>query len=153
MPIPRPNQHSYVLIADDHESVRNLLTLTLGRAGFVVDSVSDQEEAVAAIKTVKYDVLIADLHLGSANGMALLQFGRRVQPGLATILVTGDPNPQVGPVYPDGFLSKPWPSIRHVTQLIDLVIDQRRRELQRQQSLADSPSPAPTLRHTPDLTR
>jgi DNA-binding response OmpR family regulator len=60
-----------VLLLDDDVDVRDLCTLALRGAGFVVDPVNTVATASARLKGMKYDVVIADWRLPDGEGLTI----------------------------------------------------------------------------------
>ena len=66
-----------MLVVDDDESVRVLLTRYLEMEGFEVDQVSDGGGALAAIASTKPDLVLLDLMLPAQDGLDILTRLRR----------------------------------------------------------------------------
>ncbi len=62
-----------LLIAEDTESVRNILTLQLNKLGIEADFAEDGMEAIEALKSGKYGILISDLHMPKLDGYGLVK--------------------------------------------------------------------------------
>ena len=62
-----------ILIADDEREIRESLSLLLDEEGYSVDTVTDGNEAVEAVKNNQYDILITDLKMPKADGMTVLE--------------------------------------------------------------------------------
>ena len=60
-----------ILIVDDEPHVRRVLKLTLDKAGYQTDSVSNGEEALAWIRNHQPDVLITDIQMPRMSGEEL----------------------------------------------------------------------------------
>jgi DNA-binding NarL/FixJ family response regulator len=83
---------SRLLVVDADPAVHELLRPALGRAGTVQD-VYDGKEALAHLKSLQCDVMVAGQ---GSNGFDPFQLLRRVRIVLpeARVILTGDPNPQ-----------------------------------------------------------
>lgn len=82
-----------VLVVDDDEQFRASVIDALVAVGEVA-AVATPAEAVWALSQARFDVLICDLRLGagtSTSGDDVLEAVRSEWPGVARILVTGDP--------------------------------------------------------------
>jgi PAS domain S-box-containing protein len=77
-----------VLVVEDHEDARELISGVLEAAGARVVSASTAGEAVAHARTLKPDVLVADLGLPGEDGFALLNDLRDMYPQLPAIALT-----------------------------------------------------------------
>lgn len=58
-----------ILVADDSEVTQDLLKLLLTQRGHEVDVVSDGEEALKALRSHDYDVVLMDFHLHGMDGL------------------------------------------------------------------------------------
>jgi CheY-like chemotaxis protein len=70
-----------ILIADDDPDVREILKHTLERAGYITAEAVDGCEALMAVRTMQFDLLITDLAMPERDGLELLEalrFERRV---------------------------------------------------------------------------
>ena len=82
-----------VLLVDDDEVIRNMMTVTLEQKGFEVVSASAVTEALKLIMTETFDVLITDLHMPNpSDGFAVITAMRHTQPKALTLLVSGYPD-------------------------------------------------------------
>jgi DNA-binding response OmpR family regulator len=82
-----------VLLVDDDEAVRAMMTVTLERKGFSVVPAASVTEALKLITTDTFDVLITDLHMPNpSDGFAVITAMRHSQPDALTLLVSGYPD-------------------------------------------------------------
>jgi CheY-like chemotaxis protein len=65
--------HETILIADDDAEVREILRHTLERAGYVTAEAADGSEALSAVRTMRFDLLITDLAMPERDGLELLE--------------------------------------------------------------------------------
>jgi ActR/RegA family two-component response regulator len=81
-----------VLFLDDEASIRATLPLMLEAYGFTVTSTGTVPEALRLITNEKFEVLIADLNVGSAgDGFTVVSAMRRTQPTAVNFILTGYP--------------------------------------------------------------
>jgi len=85
---PRTAAHR-VLVADDEESIRELLARTLALAEYDVETVGDARAALDRLRMADYDLLIADLRMPGMDGLLLVREARRMHPTLSVIIITG----------------------------------------------------------------
>ena len=85
---PRTAAHR-VLVADDEESIRELLARTLALAEYDVETVGDARAAIDRLRLADYDLLIADLRMPGMDGLLLIREARRMHPTLPVIIITG----------------------------------------------------------------
>jgi DNA-binding response OmpR family regulator len=82
-----------VLLVDDDEGVRDMMTVTLEAKGFDVVSAASVTEALKLITAETFDVLITDLHMPNpSDGFAVITAMRHTQPEALTLLVSGYPD-------------------------------------------------------------
>ncbi len=88
----RPISHK-VLLVDDDDAVREMMTATLEHKGFSVVAATNVTEALKLITTNSFDVLITDLHMPNpSDGFAVITAMRHIQPKALTLLVSGYPD-------------------------------------------------------------
>jgi two-component system, NtrC family, response regulator HydG len=84
---------SKILIVDDEESIRQTFEIFLNSAGYeYVKAVSTFDEAMEAIATVSYDLIISDIVLIGPCGTDLLKKLREAGVKCPIVMVTGFPN-------------------------------------------------------------
>jgi DNA-binding response OmpR family regulator len=90
-----PTARHRVLLVDDDDAVRDMMTATLERKGFGVLAATNVTEALKLITTETFDVLITDLHMPSpGDGFTVVTAMRHFQPNALTLLVSGYPDVQ-----------------------------------------------------------
>jgi DNA-binding response OmpR family regulator len=93
-PTDPPFAHK-VLLVDDDDAVRELMTVALERKGFDVVAAAGVAEALRHIATESFDVLITDLHMPDpGDGFTVVTAMRHSQPNALTLLVSGYPDVQ-----------------------------------------------------------
>ena len=81
-----------LLFVDDETSIRLTLPRILESRGFDVTVASTVPEALAAIQSKKFDVLLSDLNVGNpGDGFTIVSAMRRTQPEATTLIITGFP--------------------------------------------------------------
>jgi DNA-binding response OmpR family regulator len=82
-----------VLLVDDDDAVRDMMTVTLEQKGFDVVAATNVTEALKLITTESFDVLITDLHMPNpSDGFTVITAMRHIQPNALTLLVSGYPD-------------------------------------------------------------
>jgi len=71
--IPSVMPETRILVVDDEENLRRLLTKLLGQEGFGVDEAGDGEEGLAKYKAGRYDLVLLDLKLPKLDGIEVLR--------------------------------------------------------------------------------
>jgi two-component system, NtrC family, response regulator HydG len=77
-----------ILIVEDEEIVRQLLTSLLREEGYTVDSVDTGEEALRALDRELYDLVLLDLNLPGMHGMNVLAAAPALQTDAQFIVMT-----------------------------------------------------------------
>jgi diguanylate cyclase (GGDEF)-like protein len=77
-----------ILVADDEEEFRRLLSRRAERLGLAVDQASDGKKALEAVRSNRYDLLILDIYMPGASGLEVLKVGREGDPDLQAIVMT-----------------------------------------------------------------
>lgn len=81
-----------ILFVDDEPSIRLTLCAVLQDHGFEVRSAGSVAEALSAITSQHFDVLLSDLNIGEErDGFRVVSAMRRAQPHCVNIILTGYP--------------------------------------------------------------
>ena len=78
-----------VLVVDDEEGIRDLLSRTLALAEYDVETTADGKSALESIRNDGYTLLIADLRLPGMDGLTLIREVKQINPHLPIIIITG----------------------------------------------------------------
>jgi len=79
-----------ILLVEDRESLRSMLAETLGSEGFRVEAVATGDEAVRRLgEGRRYSLVLTDLKLPGADGLAVLDAAVASDPALPVVLLTG----------------------------------------------------------------
>jgi len=77
-----------ILIVDDHDSARNMLSEMLVAEGHEVDQASNGERACSMVGSNGYDLVITDLRMGDVGGLEVLRRTRETSPHTEVIVMT-----------------------------------------------------------------
>jgi two-component system response regulator GlrR len=77
-----------VLVVDDDADLLRLVSIRLAAAGFDVVTCGSAEEALARVAAASPRVVVTDLRMGGADGMALFDELHRTHPALPVIILT-----------------------------------------------------------------
>lgn len=77
-----------ILLADDEQNIRRVLSAILRREGYEVSTVADGEEALAVLKVEEFHAVITDLKMPRLDGMALLKQVTLDYPDLPVLIIT-----------------------------------------------------------------
>ena len=77
-----------ILVVDDEQSLREVLSIMLKRAGYAVTSVSDGEEAIEQVQKEIFDLVITDLRMPKVDGMEVLRAVKSASPETVVLIIT-----------------------------------------------------------------
>jgi DNA-binding NtrC family response regulator len=78
-----------ILVVDDEAIARRNLAHVLEREGYEVTSAGDGLEAIALLRARRFDVVLTDLRMEGADGLAVLSACREARPDCEVIVITG----------------------------------------------------------------
>ncbi len=77
-----------ILVVDDERSLREVLSIMLKRAGYAVTEAEDGEEAIGHVNREIFDLVITDLRMPKADGMAVLKAVKSSSPETVVLVIT-----------------------------------------------------------------
>jgi two-component system response regulator PilR (NtrC family) len=77
-----------VLVVDDEQSMRELLAIMLRQVGYEVTAADGGEAAIKALETDTFDLVITDLRMRKADGLAVLRAAKEHSPRTVVLVVT-----------------------------------------------------------------
>ena len=77
-----------ILVVDDEQSLRDVLSIMLKRAGYAVTSVADGEEAIEYVNKEIFDLVITDLRMPKVDGMEVLKAVKSASPETVVLIIT-----------------------------------------------------------------
>lgn len=77
-----------ILVADDEKSMREFLEIMLTREGYEVVTASTAEEAIESISSRSIDLVISDINMPKASGMAVLKSSMETDSNTPVIMIT-----------------------------------------------------------------
>ena len=87
--IPMPKKDFSILVVDDEEAFRYLLTSLMTSAGYKVDTVIDGVAAINAVQGKLYHAVLLDVKMPKVDGIEVLKFIKNNYPGMEVIMLTG----------------------------------------------------------------
>ena len=78
-----------VLVIDDDESMRIACRQSLERAGYVVSTAENGDQALEKIRQESFDVALLDLRMPGLPGMEVLKRLKQESPNTAVVIITG----------------------------------------------------------------
>src|SRR4051794_6127563 len=77
-----------ILIVDDEEPIRQVLTEVLGGSGYVVRTAADGEEALRELSAQDYDAVVTDVRMPRMDGLSLVKAVQQVAPDTTIIVMS-----------------------------------------------------------------
>ncbi len=77
-----------ILVVDDEQSLRDVLSIMLKRAGYAVTSAMDGEEAIELLNREIFDLVITDLRMPKIDGMEVLKAVKSASPETVVLIIT-----------------------------------------------------------------
>ena len=78
-----------ILVVDDEDSIREVLTDFLSMEGYSVLAVPSGEEAVERLQSAEFDAVVLDMKMPGMDGLELLEHINELAPGAFTVMMTG----------------------------------------------------------------
>jgi signal transduction histidine kinase len=78
-----------LMVVDDEENLRITTAAILEQEGYIVDTASSGNEAVALLANADYDLVLTDLHMEAGEGLMVLNEIRRNAPLTISVVLTG----------------------------------------------------------------
>ena len=106
-------QELRVLVADDDQSIRQLLCTIVKREGITVDCVGDGVQAIDCLKKNEYQVILLDLMMPRLDGFGVIRYLKENPPAVKPVIlvITAYADQKFKEVDPDivaGVLRKPF---------------------------------------------
>ncbi len=65
-----------IMTADDSASIRQMVSFTLGKAGYDIVEAEDGKDALGKLNSTKVDMLLTDLNMPNMDGIELIKQAR-----------------------------------------------------------------------------
>ncbi|MEW5741155.1 MAG: response regulator [Myxococcota bacterium] len=124
-----------VLLVDDEQSVLDVLSRALTRAGLVVKSVKTAEQAFPLLESERFGAVVTDKNLPQRSGLDVVRVAREKQPYCACVVITGYVSAasvlealQLGA---NDYILKPFDDLTLVVQRVKKAIAAQRVEAER----------------------
>jgi two-component system KDP operon response regulator KdpE len=110
-----------ILIVDDESSIRRALQATLSRLGFTIVEAARGEEALALVRSNRFDVVLLDINMPGMTGIDTCKSIRRLFPQLPILMLTvrdaEDDKVEALDAGADDYITKPF-QLRELTARI-----------------------------------
>ena len=85
------NQKARILVIDDDEGIRKVITTALSNEGYITDTASTGKEAIQKSNANFYNLALIDIRLPDMDGTKLLTAMKETIPEMRKIILTGYP--------------------------------------------------------------
>jgi CheY-like chemotaxis protein len=126
----RKDAQVHVLLADDDETLRDLLVSLLEKEGFLVSAVGGGTAAISVVESGGVDVGLIDVKMPDINGIEVLKRAKEIDPQIEVVMITGysdsdvDRESLVRHAY--AFMRKPFPDIQQIPATVRRAAEKRR---------------------------
>jgi DNA-binding NtrC family response regulator len=79
----------HILIVDDEDQIRELLSLYLTRHGYQVSTATTSAQTLQIIEKTRVDLVVLDISLADEDGMGLLSTIKSQHPDVQVVMLTG----------------------------------------------------------------
>jgi DNA-binding NtrC family response regulator len=80
---------SRILVVDDEEALRSVLSTELVNSGYEVSTAADGDEAISSVQNKKFDLVLLDIKMPRVDGFEVLKFIKKSYPSTKVIMLTG----------------------------------------------------------------
>src|SRR5207247_3646701 len=77
-----------ILLVEDKDSLRQMLSTAIKKAGFQVEEAADGNIAAEKIRKQPYHLVISDLRLPTLSGIEILNIQKEIDPNIPFLLMT-----------------------------------------------------------------
>ncbi|MDT8440728.1 MAG: nitrogen regulation protein NR(I) [Desulfuromonadales bacterium] len=79
-----------ILVADDEESIRWVLSRSLGKQGYQVDLAENGDQAFNMLRAGRYDMALLDIKMPGRTGLDLLDKLQQISPNTLVVIMTAE---------------------------------------------------------------
>ncbi len=119
----------HILIVDDEELYRQLLTTRLGRGGHTLSEAADGEAALEIARNATIDLALVDIKMPGMDGLELLGRLKSIDPRMEVVILTGHANVDSAisamKLGAFDYLSKPY-KLSELDITVDRALEKRR---------------------------
>ncbi|MCU0411927.1 MAG: response regulator [Bacteroidetes bacterium] len=78
-----------ILVVDDEEALRIVLSAELDGEGYQVSSAGDGQEAINILGTKEFDLILLDIKMPNVDGFEVLKYSKEHCPKTKVVMLTG----------------------------------------------------------------
>jgi len=83
------SEKSKILVVDDEEALRTVLSSELVSEGYSVQDAGDGDEAIASLEKEKFDLILLDIKMPRVTGFEVLKHVKERYPQTKVVMLTG----------------------------------------------------------------
>ncbi len=83
------SEKSKILVVDDEDALRTVLSIGLTSEGYNVSTASDGDEAISGLQKETFDLVVLDIKMPRMNGFEVLKFVKEKHPETKVVMLTG----------------------------------------------------------------
>ena len=83
------NEKTKILLIDDEESIRRLLSISLGQKGYQVITAEDGEKGIELFRQERPEIVLTDIKMPDIDGLEVLRQVKALDPEAQVIVITG----------------------------------------------------------------
>ncbi|HEU4400808.1 MAG TPA: HD domain-containing phosphohydrolase [Candidatus Polarisedimenticolia bacterium] len=144
----------HILVVDDEQAIRDVLTEGLNDTGYRCDTARDGSEALEKVKANGFQLVVSDIDMPQMDGVRLVQEIKKVRPDTEIIMLTGvvdvDVAVQAIRLGASDYLTKPF-NLAEVRITVERALEKRRLVLENREY--QRTLEARVLERTADLNR
>lgn len=91
MPLRAPISNLKLLIVDDDQSIRTLVSRLASGWGYDSDICESAESALEKLQHARYNIVLTDIKMGKMDGITFAEKVREELPSIAVVIMTGAP--------------------------------------------------------------
>jgi len=78
-----------ILVVDDEDALRTVLSAELEGEGYQVTTAADGQEAIKVLNTSAFDLILLDIKMPNVDGFEVLKFVKDKHPKTKVVMLTG----------------------------------------------------------------
>ena len=131
-----------ILVVDDEQGMRDFLKIMLKKQGYQVQTASNGETALSALKEGPFDLVISDIRMPGTRGQDLLASIKELNPDLPVIMITAFASPDDAVIAMKNgafdYISKPF-NIEEIKSVVDSATSRKSKSGPAPQSIDSFP--------------
>ncbi len=125
---------SHILVVDDDDGIRSLVSKYLDENNFMVTTASSAEDASEKIKNIEFDLIILDIMMPGKSGLEFIQENKKsLNTPIILLTAKGQPNERIEglEVGADDYLPKPFEPKELILRIKNIINKTKKNDLKR----------------------